>query len=754
MQDLSLRERVVAKSVSTTIAVSVAATIAISAAAGVGGAVAGSVAGSIAGSVAGSVAAGGATGASAAAGSAAASSGAAGGAAIPLILAAQRLSFSGGLAVKKSPVQSVVSNQLSWATGDIGFVSPEPMPDHSMRRLLLCDDITPSHATEFTDASASNNTDSTLEQPIDGCMLVHQIPPVVIPLLNMLATLALALGVALMIQAAAVMAWRHWVNRSYYSRIAKIMPNHESERVGATKASTGEPAPKFVGFPSPLISPVLVDLIISTSIAGIVRSSCQVLTAIYMGSDDATGCSAGCTVLPVACLVSVVLWLSLVLWRIENAMNYRRVMWKDSQRTPAPSDPFFIVRAVFLLQSSTILQMTRGAHRRCDDNEAARVPREQHTHQQVAARISGKDSGVAVDRACLAESGQISSPPPLPVAVNASPRPKLKRAGSLSQLKTTFRHARASARLKYSSRGFHDASRGAFKVPAASLQEPERTERLLHWHRYLCPMLMPSNPGDKYEVLTNLWLFRVSGQRRVQCYYQFAKVLLNCSLALLTGIGAALPHASPKAMAQLAITMCLQLGMAGYILCLASDSDRVMGCMSTIMFLTEGLATAALILSSLGLASDAVLQNAALILSLCGVVVPVFTTIYNGSIRPVITLLRHNGCGLFKSVVVAHRLLFSVPNMVNEMTTRLCGASVCPRVCVDGCTSASSSKIFSTATKALGVAKSLILFVMYKFEVRSCSCCTWCRIFNTVRAPPSTGSNPSEMAGAAGEEQG
>ena len=100
----------------------VTAVVAGAVATAVAGAVASAVAGAVGGSVGGAV--GGAAGGGAAGGGAA--GGAAGGI-FPLVLGAQRLSLSAGLAVPKGAIDSGVASGMGWATGDLGiFGSASP----------------------------------------------------------------------------------------------------------------------------------------------------------------------------------------------------------------------------------------------------------------------------------------------------------------------------------------------------------------------------------------------------------------------------------------------------------------------------------------------------------------------------------------------------------------------------------------------------------------------------------------------------
>ena len=68
---------------------------------------------------------------------------------------------------------------------------------------------------------------------------------------------------------------------------------------------------------------------------------------------------------------------------------------------------------------------------------------------------------------------------------------------------------------------------------------------------------------------------------------------------MLSGVGGGLTPGSTAAYAQLATVLCLQSCLAVYIFLLGTDSDRVMGWLTTVALVNEALGTASLLYSQL-----------------------------------------------------------------------------------------------------------------------------------------------------------
>ena len=149
----------------------------------------------------------------------------------PLMFGAQRFGASEGLQIEKSALQDGVAGGLGWASGDFGLIGGG---EGSRRRL-------------------------------DG----NTAPPTYLyKLYNQLLTTLIAVSAVVLMEALAVVYWRHRANRHYYvaqsinafnaearQRAAKLGPSGGAPRDGTTREATTTPDREvpFAPFPKFLI---------------------------------------------------------------------------------------------------------------------------------------------------------------------------------------------------------------------------------------------------------------------------------------------------------------------------------------------------------------------------------------------------------------------------------------------------------------------------------------------------------------------
>lgn len=311
----------VATTVATTIASSVITTTASAAAGGATGGAAAAAGG-----------AGGAAGSGAVPGGSSGS--VSGGSLVPLLLGAQRFALSSGLAVETSDMQSAVANSMRWAKGQFGLVSRS----HAERRRRL-----------DGNASANGSQADTFDDEAPWESATRDLH-------DLFLTAAIALPVALLVQYALVLCWRHCINAEYYRekekarkearKVASSSYRVEQRRAGSTTACKAQ---SFVPLPSPLIFPNLVAAIAGLLLTGFVEASAALLAAAHANGDlnatDAAAGSATCTLVgayslpgclwpPVLVLIAVSSYMLLFLALLLNLYcRHSAKLWQD---TPPP----------------------------------------------------------------------------------------------------------------------------------------------------------------------------------------------------------------------------------------------------------------------------------------------------------------------------------------------------------------------------------------------------------------------------------
>jgi hypothetical protein len=164
--------------------------------------------------------------------------------------------------------------------------------------------------------------------------------------------------------------------------------------------------------------------------------------------------------------------------------------------------------------------------------------------------------------------------------------------------------------------------RGDWTKPEEDVVEPDRTERLL---AHPVVLLRP-RPGDAIDGNKMLWLNRASGSYGISgVLYEWLLLLIQLSIAILTGIGPGIEPGSPEADAQMFAVICLQYGIAVYTMFGGPSADRIDNFVITAQYLTEGTCTLLLLVSGFPELFDLqpLIQMAVFLLLLFGMFIPI-----------------------------------------------------------------------------------------------------------------------------------
>ena len=156
--------------------------------------------------------------------------------------------------------------------------------------------------------------------------------------------------------------------------------------------------------------------------------------------------------------------------------------------------------------------------------------------------------------------------------------------------------ARASALDRLASKGFRDRKSGAWSVagPEEDGREPERTERIL-----ASPFaFFRSKPVDAFQSREGFFMFRVNGASFLGRWYRLLVIVANLCFGMLSGLQPLMVVGSAGAVAQTALVLTLQFGMAFVCFHFLPDADRIISRFAATQFLLEGLSTASLLAAS------------------------------------------------------------------------------------------------------------------------------------------------------------
>ena len=259
---------------------------------------------------------------------------------VPLLFGVQRFGASAGLGVATSKMQSSVASSVGWASGELSILSPPDSgePTQARARMLQLASI-------------------------------QGLPAEVVSLLNTLMSSLLALILTIFVQLMLVLAWRHLINRRFYTHqraiaAAEQLPTDDPDSLKKRVAAEIGPEhcclgvcgprrklkpPSFFPFPKSLVWPTPLFFTCCIFVTGLTRASVRVLAAWSSGQIDECG-RISCLVLPVAVLSVLAL---LMILTIADLVRFRKVHgklveWKPGARPAHPSDvsdPYMRIRA-------------------------------------------------------------------------------------------------------------------------------------------------------------------------------------------------------------------------------------------------------------------------------------------------------------------------------------------------------------------------------------------------------------------------
>ena len=171
-----------------------------------------------------------------------------------------------------------------------------------------------------------------------------------------------------------------------------------------------------------------------------------------------------------------------------------------------------------------------------------------------------------------------------------------------------------------------DRVRGNWALSDDDIAEPERTERLLAQPM----MFFRSRPGDALDAMKMLWLNRASGSNGVfGVFYEWNLMMVQLSIAALTGIGPALEPGSDPAAAQMYTVLVLQYGVALYLIMGGPSSDRIDNLVMSSMYLVEGTCTLLLLLQNeVAIENQPLIQSAVFYGLVLAMMIPIFEKMY------------------------------------------------------------------------------------------------------------------------------
>jgi hypothetical protein len=171
-----------------------------------------------------------------------------------------------------------------------------------------------------------------------------------------------------------------------------------------------------------------------------------------------------------------------------------------------------------------------------------------------------------------------------------------------------------------------DRVRGHWALSDDDTAEPERTERLLAQPM----MFFRSRPGDALDAMKMLWLNRASGSNGVfGVFYEWNLMMVQLSIAALTGIGPALEPGSDPAAAQMYTVLVLQYGVALYLIMGGPSSDRIDNLVMSSMYLVEGTCTLLLLLQNeVAIENQPLIQSAVFYGLVLAMMIPILEIMY------------------------------------------------------------------------------------------------------------------------------
>jgi hypothetical protein len=206
--------------------------------------------------------------------------------------------------------------------------------------------------------------------------------------------------------------------------------------------------------------------------------------------------------------------------------------------------------------------------------------------------------------------------------------------------------------------------RGDWTKSKEDVVEPDRTERLL---AHPVVLLRP-RAGDAIDGNKLLWLNRASGSYGISgILYEWLLLLIQLSIAILTGIGPRIEPGSPEADAQMFAVICLQYGIAVYTMFGGPSADRIDNFVITAQYLTEGTCTLLLLVSGFPELFDLqpLIQMAVFLLLLFGMFIPILEKGYEAIVVQLIRCVYNmKGMSVTECCIAIVGFLAVIPSML------------------------------------------------------------------------------------------
>ena len=218
------------------------------------------------------------------------------------------------------------------------------------------------------------------------------------------------------------------------------------------------------------------------------------------------------------------------------------------------------------------------------------------------------------------------------------------------------------------SRNIMDRPTGEFTRCQDNLKEPERTERLLA-HPFA---LFHRTPTDALDAIKLTWLNNGSGFSWRGVFYIYMTVCTQMLLAILLGIGTAIPAGTSAANVQLGLVMGVQYGYACWVHIVKPSSDRIDSLEIGTQFTIEGTQTLALYLQRFFTDDPSVtaaLRQFAFFSALAALFLPVVVAFYDAVVVQISLLCRKSRGEEFswKSACFALiALLLTIPSIISR----------------------------------------------------------------------------------------
>ena len=559
---------------------------------------------------------------------------------------------------------------MGWASGELNLLSSSEDTDSTEEVLGT------SSSSRLRRRLLGNNGTSPLLPP--------GTPRELISLLNTLLTLAIAVAFTTAIQLLVVLLWKHGLNRRFYREKMQTFPSEPYAKAPSKRSTSAQlpthgaksrisfdtpsriaPSPpasppdstskrskaaRFLPFPKQFVWPGNLIFVLAAFSTGLTRTSTTLLA-----SQPLPRCQAGCLATGIVTLVMLAVFLCLVILdfvqfrkAFSSELYFERA--KRATKLKEVTDPIMWLKGEATLACLGIRFMLPCG------KQPAQIVQDSEQRTTHASLSSPKPASATPEASCRASD-----------SARKMPRPSLRHAPSFSQQAEKFIASRKLARarahdLVEKRSGFPNRPSGAFNVPSDGMMEPERTERLLA-HPFA---LWRSVPGDAYHQRVSFTFFRVNGTTRIGLSFRILVLIANIFTGALGGLSP-LMTTLEMSVAQAAIILAVQLGMALVCFYFRPDADKIFSIFAGTQFLMEGLVTACSLWSALvapELRPD--VHALGFTLSLVGVFVPMIQLVEQRLFTPLVGGIRVGGCRASVVLGIIAMIAISAPRIMRK----------------------------------------------------------------------------------------